>query len=372
MSKGNIDGMFSVREVPWHREGNVPDYYPDSWDEARQLAGLAWDLERVPAWIRTATAEDMKYRVATILRNPEYARLTQDEQIDMVAKVLETGLRRDPDYDRIRRNDTDVSLSYQMKSWHEIYLADLGPITEAILKAGQQAGRKVLLETGGCLDGGKKIWMLIKLDEPMKFTNTLDRSYTFPYFAFTGRNDGTAAWAARLTAVRIICQNTFDASEAEGRRTGAAFSFSHRAASWRDQIDRARQALQFAEKQIDNYVEAMDHMLSMKVTPAQTGQFITRFVAEMRAATSGAGGRTELTERNDAKKRARIAAILNGPTIDGAGIAGTPAALFQAAGELLDWDRNAHTPDTRLNRNVLELEPLKAVAAKLAREAVNA
>ena len=39
----NVDQMFSVREVPWHREGTVLDDYPQTWDEARILAGLDWE-----------------------------------------------------------------------------------------------------------------------------------------------------------------------------------------------------------------------------------------------------------------------------------------------------------------------------------------
>ena len=39
----NIESMFSVREMPWHREGTILADYPGSWDQARKLAGLDWD-----------------------------------------------------------------------------------------------------------------------------------------------------------------------------------------------------------------------------------------------------------------------------------------------------------------------------------------
>ena len=39
----NIESMFSVRQMPWHREGEVLDDYPGTWAEARVLAGLDWD-----------------------------------------------------------------------------------------------------------------------------------------------------------------------------------------------------------------------------------------------------------------------------------------------------------------------------------------
>ena len=39
----NVESMFSVRQMPWHREGEVLDDYPGTWAEARVLAGLDWD-----------------------------------------------------------------------------------------------------------------------------------------------------------------------------------------------------------------------------------------------------------------------------------------------------------------------------------------
>ena len=39
----NVESMFSVRQMPWHREGTILADYPGNWAEARRLAGLDWD-----------------------------------------------------------------------------------------------------------------------------------------------------------------------------------------------------------------------------------------------------------------------------------------------------------------------------------------
>ena len=39
----NVESMFSVRQMPWHREGTILTDYPGDWAEARTLAGLDWD-----------------------------------------------------------------------------------------------------------------------------------------------------------------------------------------------------------------------------------------------------------------------------------------------------------------------------------------
>jgi hypothetical protein len=42
----NVESMFSVRQMPWHREGTILADYPGSWAYARVLAGLDWDPSR--------------------------------------------------------------------------------------------------------------------------------------------------------------------------------------------------------------------------------------------------------------------------------------------------------------------------------------
>lgn len=46
----NVESMFSVREMPWHRQGIVTGHYPGSWADARKLAGLDWDPVTEPAY----------------------------------------------------------------------------------------------------------------------------------------------------------------------------------------------------------------------------------------------------------------------------------------------------------------------------------
>ena len=54
----NIESMFSVREMPWHREGEVLADYPGSWAEARKLAGLDWEPGTSAVYIVAGINED--------------------------------------------------------------------------------------------------------------------------------------------------------------------------------------------------------------------------------------------------------------------------------------------------------------------------
>ena len=139
----------------------------------------------------------------------------------------------------------------------------MGEIVEAVL-----AQPNVKWETAGVLDGGRAVWCLALLDEPVELPG--DDSPTLPYLAITNRHDGTAACALRATAVRIVCANTFRAAELEGERTGATFSFIHKS-SWRNRIEEARQAVTGARTEMRRYTELAHELLGIPITPAAAG-----------------------------------------------------------------------------------------------------
>src|ERR1044072_1095622 len=51
MSHDFTSGL-SVHEVPWHGLGEVLDDYPESWAEARKIAGLEWEPAMEPVYAK--------------------------------------------------------------------------------------------------------------------------------------------------------------------------------------------------------------------------------------------------------------------------------------------------------------------------------
>jgi phage/plasmid-like protein (TIGR03299 family) len=320
----NVESMFSVRQMPWHREGTVLDGYPGDWDTARRLAGLDWDP------------------VAT--------------QVYALADLNADGTGHyEPveGWKAITRSDTGTVLSVNRDSYTVIGHAEMGEIIEAVL-----AQPNVRWETAGVLDGGRAVWCLALLDEPVELPG--DDSPTLPYLAITNRHDGTAACALRATAVRIVCANTFRAAELEGERTGATFSFIHRS-SWRARIEEARKAVTGARAEMARYTELAQELLGIPVTARQRELFITEFIP-----MPPAGLVTDRVARNVEEARAAVRAILASKTTEQ--VADTAYGLVQAAGEYLDHVRAARSWETRLNRTLIRPEPLKHRALSLIRE----
>jgi phage/plasmid-like protein (TIGR03299 family) len=325
----NVESMFSVRKMPWHQEGIVLGDYPGTWAEARVLAGLDWDP--VPA----------------------------DVYLAYNGHPCPDGVHYQPvaGWKAIVRSDTGTVLSINRDSYTVIGHAEMGEIVEAVL-----AQPNVHWETAGVLDEGRAVWCLALLDEPVELPG--DASPTLPYLAITNRHDGTAACALRATAVRIACANTFRAAELEGERTGATFSFIHRA-NWRDRIEQARQAVTGARREMRRYAELAHELLGIPVTRRQRELFVTEFIP-----MPPTGLVTDRVARNVEEARQALRLIFESKTTEQ--VAGTAYGLMQAAGEYLDHVRTARSWETRLNRTLIRPEPLKHRALSLIRDVVAA
>jgi phage/plasmid-like protein (TIGR03299 family) len=355
----DVEQMYSVREIPWHKpltgdRTTVTADYPQSFEEARILSGLDWDPVTMPAIERLMTIDELRDQFRQI------AARSADRSVDDTAQALvdlyEKSLRTDKEFRRIARSDNNGTLSYQRNSYNVIPNSAFGEIIDSILQAEPNT---VQLETGGSLARGRKVWMLARINEPVPLPG--DGTATFPFLGITSSHDGQASCAARLTTVRIVCGNTFSAAEAEGERTGAVYSFSHRG-DWRSRMGEAREALIYARTQPREYTEVMTGLLGIKVTPAQEQLFLREFIP-----SPPDGIISDRVAKNIAEARAAVQGFLDSPTVLGTGVRGTAYGLVQAAGEYLDHGRAARTWETRMNRSLLRAEPLKAKAANLAR-----
>lgn len=321
----NVDSMFSVREMPWHREGTVIQDYPGSWDEARKLAGLDWEPELAPVF----------------------------RQYDLAAALGPENYEKVEGFNIIQRSDTGAILSVRPESYTLITHEEMGGIVEAVLKQDN-----VKWETAGSLSGGKAVWCLCRLDEPVVLPG--DNSPTLPYLGITNHHDGTGACALRTTSVRIVCANTMGAAEAEGERTGTTFSFVHRA-SWREHLDEAREAVMNARRQFRAYVKLSEDLLQIPVTPGQTELFVRMFIPEPPETMI-----TDRVARNIDAARQAVRGILASVTMNE--VPDSAYKLVQAGVEYLDHARTARSWETKLGRTLLRPEPLKQRAVTLARE----
>ena len=163
----NINGKTSmayVGEKPWHGLGQELTQGA-SFDVWTKEAGLDFSVERAPvqfagrAGIATHTSREVLFRS------------DNDAALGIVSK------------------------GYKIVQPEEVIhffkdLADMGGFQ---------------LETAGSLQGGQKVWAMAKVQEGFK---PIGNDLVVPYVLMTTSFDGTTATVAKLTSIRVVCNNT--------------------------------------------------------------------------------------------------------------------------------------------------------------------
>lgn len=337
-----FDTGFSVRQPMWHGQGNVLDTYPESWDEARKLAGLEWEPHTVPVYHRTPSPEwDVTLMGEHDPENPmawTYDRVTGHQLV--------------------QRDDTGAVLGMVSDGYHLVQHSVMGEILEALTDQ-----PNVRFETAGSCRGGAQVWALAYLDEPY-LAGGGDDSETYPFIALLNSHDGTGACKVVSTDVRVVCWNTYSAASAQGERTGRQFTFRHTAGVM-DRIEEAKTALSTVREESERWRELAAELAAQPLTDRQVSWFTEAFIPEPE------GEVLPRVREDRAEKRARFRTLYTeSPTTDGH--RGTALGLYDAATEYLDHLRAYRSSDTYLSRTLLRTEPLKATALTLVREVVAA
>jgi len=330
-------GMFA-HEAAWHGMGNVVDFYPGTWKEARKLAELNWDAVAAPAY--------------------EFSGLDSKGKITWDAEVAVSGAYRAmTGKQRIVRNDTGATIGVPGINYEIIDHNAIGEIVEAL-----NTDPNVKYETLVVLEGGAHIVAVIRLDEPRQIQSgrKKDSSLTLPYVALSTRHDGTGACKALATSVRIVCANTARAADWEAEGNGTVFTFRH-ARSWRERIPEAQQALAGARSAFHDYVDFAEHMMTVKFGDLDIERFLELWMP------IGVAGDSKRRVQTVLDARGTYLNILNSDTC--AGIVGTGYGAYQAATE---WaDHYAHpgaSQDSYVTRQLIDTSRVKRSAARYIRE----
>lgn len=336
---------FSVRQPMWHGLGQVLDQYPESWDEARVMAGLEWE----PAYRDLYVPE----LIPVTAEVPDGAHLVGiadgGEARNYLVPV--TGHRA------IVRDDTGALLAVPSDTYQLIYHHQMGELLDAYTKHWSAAGATVKFETAGSLKGGRTVWALVWLDEPYQIPG--DDSDTYPFAALI--NDHTGAGACKLlpTQVRIVCWNTMNAASLHGDRTGNQITIRH-TGNVEDRLEQAKAGLASMRDEAKAWqLEAAD-LAGININDAVVRTFLDEFIPIPEAA----GERTR--DSRAARRVAFMGLYEDSPTV--APLPDTAYKLVMAAGEYLDHLRPFRTRDTYMTRTMLTADSHKPAVARLVRD----
>jgi phage/plasmid-like protein (TIGR03299 family) len=174
--------FFSVQEKAWHGLGQIVPDYPTS-AEAIKHAGLDYEVIKSPLYTKASNIIDPTDNLE--LRNNEV---------------------NVPNYFATIRTDNNAVLGVVGKDYHIVQNREAFSFFDAIV--GGTDG--ILYETAGALGNGERIFITAKLPDYIRVGNGDD--VTEKYIFLTTSHDGSGSITAAFTPVRIVCQNTLNAS----------------------------------------------------------------------------------------------------------------------------------------------------------------
>lgn len=301
----NIENMMSVREVPWHGVGTIVEEQQTA-KNALVLAGLDWEVQ-----LKQMFAEIDSEKVPFVGLNGDI-----DErrvQIDPPRRI------EIPDqYAVVRDSDESVlgtvgGRYVPVQNWKSFEFFD------SVVASGDAK-----YETAGSLNGGRKVFLTAKIPREILIggADAVDS-----YLVMANSHDGTMAFTAAVTPVRVVCQNTLNIA-----LKGAKQMWKLRHTDSIDgRIAEARDALGLTFRYLDSFEQEMEKLLAIDFSKTQFEDMIRKLFPPTQEPEFGVSFSDE--------QYSMIGLLESSPTIDD-GLRYTKYGALNAIREYDDWGRD--------------------------------
>ena len=318
----NSKSMIYVGETPWHGLGIKLDTSPASTAEAIRLAGLDWQI---------------------------------------VLEQLQTPDGRKVDRNAVIRTKDNKILGTVGMGWEPVQNDKAFSPIDPFLQAGEAT-----IETAGSLKGGRRVWMLAKLNRPDSVIVPKADDRVAKYLLAAVGHDGSLAFRLGYTPTRVVCNNTLSVALHEGESTSVKIRHQTNANT---AIDALASTVQAIDARFEATAEVFRALAGRTVKSyAQLRSYVDAVFPSTRKEESGAdllggllakphttalpspfspegGNRTEETKSKVYEEIARLFEFGKGN--DRPGVAGTAWAAYNAVTEQLCWHRGKNQ-DNRL------------------------
>lgn len=232
--------FFSVKEKVWHNLGQIVEEYPTS-EEAIKFAGLDYEVEKSPLFTKgTGLVE------------------SQDG-----LKVSDSELKV-PNYFANIRTDNNTVLGVVGKDYHIVQNREAFSFFDSIVGG----GNGILYETAGALGNGERIFITAKLPDYIRVGNGDD--ITEKYIFLTTSHDGSGSITAAFTPIRIVCQNTLNASL---RNMSNVVRIRHTSGA-KQRLEDAHKVMGLANKLSTQLEETFNYWAKIKIGDAEMKKLI--------------------------------------------------------------------------------------------------
>jgi phage/plasmid-like protein (TIGR03299 family) len=296
-----IETMMYAGETPWHGLGTrVPQDLPAG--EAIVAAGLNWKVEKKPVY-HQVEADDGNGGIAKI------------------QKVI-------PGVNALVRDTDKQVMSVMSKEYQPFQNEEMFAFGEALVGT-----KRARFHTAGSLNGGRRVWALIKTDNLIEVTS---KDVVEAYLLLANSFDGSLSYRAAFTGTRVVCQNTLNAALA-GVKQGVSVRHTGKLA---DRIAEAQQVLGLADGYFAKFQEVAKALVATPYSDAQMKTLATDLFAPAKV---DAEGNIKVSDagRENAGKVIELFTTGKGHDL----IAGTAWAAYNAVAEFTDHHARTRTTD---------------------------
>lgn len=222
--------MAFVGETPWHGLGQrlVEGAPIEEW---RKAAGMDWTIERTP----------VQYAIGQV--------------------TLEMSERH-----VLYRADTKAPLSVMGSEYEIVQPAQVLEFFRDLVES-----QNFALHTAGTLFGGRQYWALASIKQSV---NLLGKDRVDGFLLLNSSADGSRATTARLTSVRVVCNNTLSAASREGKEN--AISLRHSTTFVDTDV---KQRLGLVREHFEAEAANMERLVSKKLKVPQVRSIVVDLLA---------------------------------------------------------------------------------------------
>lgn len=296
--------------LPWHELGQLVDG-AKNWQDAMRLANLNWSVSK----------------------RPLYAKIPRLEGTREYREIAAWGIFRD---------DTNEFLGSVGDVYETIQNLEAFSFVDALLEAQNGAH----FETAGALGNGERIFATAEIPYSIAPARAPDDK-TNCFLLFETSHDGSLAASAKLTTIRVVCNNTL--SMALSERGYGTLKVRH-SESGHDKLERAKKLITGVQQSVETLKEKFNVLSRRKITAKISNEVMNKLF--------GADWKDSTRKTNQVAKIAEIFDHNDGNAFPQ--LRGTAYNLLQACTNFSDHERTVRQTE---GKSGMSTEALQAESA---------
>ena len=223
----------------------------------------------------------------------------------------------------IVRTDTQTILGVVGRKYQPVQNAQTFEWLDEVIGPG-----KAVYETAGSLHGGKIVWALVKLPGELRIAHTDD--VVKPFILVCNSHDGSIAFRALNTSIRVVCQNTLTLAL---RNTGPdSISIKH-TESIHDRLADAQEVLGLSIVKHREFELQMNQLAQVHMTKRTFSGYLDRVLGPLPKPTE------QEPDPEASAARLQVTANFDHELQRLKGIEHSAWAAFNAVSQYVDWER---------------------------------